>query len=78
MPPGQQNAELGHARRRRILAYLEECAGRGYAPSIREIAAEVGLRSPSSVHAHLWALRADGIVSWQPGLNRTLTIGGRQ
>ena len=38
-----------------IRAYQQE---KGYPPSVREMAAAVGLSSPSTVHAHLSALEA--------------------
>lgn len=46
----------------------------GYAPSIREIASDVGLSSPDTVAHHLVALRDKGLVTWRPGLSRTLKV----
>ena len=46
----------------RILAYIEqEIRTRGYAPSVREIGEAVGLKSTSTVHAHLNHLEAQGL-----------------
>ena len=42
-----------------ILAYQLE---KGYPPSVREMAAAVGLSSPSTVHAHLNALEDHGLL----------------
>lgn len=42
-----------------IKEYQQE---RGYPPSVREMAAAVGLSSPSTVHAHLSALEARGLL----------------
>ena len=38
--------------------YFEE---HGYAPSVREIGNEVGLKSPSSVHHHMQELLEKGV-----------------
>ena len=42
-----------------------------YPPSVREIADEIGL-GVSATHAHLEALRRDGMIDWEPGLARTI------
>ena len=48
-------------KQRRILEYIAEAtAQQGYPPSVREIGKHVGLRSSSSVHAHLMKLREAG------------------
>jgi repressor LexA len=48
--------------RDRILAYVREC---DYSPTVREIMDVVGLKSPSSVHAHLNQLRRDGLIEYE-------------
>ena len=42
-----------------IVGYLEE---HGYPPTVREIGDGVGLKSKSSVHAHLTRMIADGVL----------------
>ena len=42
-----------------IRSYQHE---KGYPPSVREMAAAVGLSSPSTVHAHLSALEDHGLI----------------
>ncbi len=42
-----------------IKSYQQE---KGYPPSVREMATAVGLSSPSTVHAHLSALEARGLI----------------
>ena len=42
-----------------IKEYQQE---KGYPPSVREMASAVGLSSPSTVHAHLSALEARGLL----------------
>ena len=47
-----------------ILNYLKsEIINKGYPPSVREICNAVGLRSTSSVHAHLGTLEKMGIFA---------------
>lgn len=57
-----------------ITSYTME---RGYAPSVRDIGAEMGLRSPSTVHAHIKKLQEAGYLAADDHKSRTLTpIGG--
>jgi repressor LexA len=46
----------------------------GYAPSIREICLGLGLRSTSTVHYHLTALAKKGLIQWEEGKNRAITV----
>ncbi len=46
----------------------------GYAPSVREICAAVGLRSTASVHYHLNELKKQGRIVMEQNKNRTLTV----
>lgn len=46
----------------------------GYAPTVREIAQTVGLRSTATVHYHLNALRDEGAISMDQMKNRTITL----
>lgn len=45
----------------------------GYPPSVREIAAAVGLKSPSTVHFHLKGLEEAGVISRDSGKTRAIT-----
>jgi SOS-response transcriptional repressor LexA len=45
-----------------------------YAPSIREIAQGVGLKSPATVHTHLRKLMADGFISYDWSIPRTIIV----
>lgn len=47
---------------------------RGYAPSVREVAAHVKFSSTSSAHALLRSLRSQGRVEWEEGQPRTLRV----
>ncbi len=71
----------------RILEFIKsEIARRGYPPSVREIAAAVGLKSTSTVHGHLRRLEKKGLIKrdvlkprameviTDPGENRTAPV----
>ncbi|MGN1023424.1 MAG: transcriptional repressor LexA [Lachnospiraceae bacterium] len=50
-------------KQQQILDYLKtSIVSRGYPPSVREICDAVGLKSTSSVHAHLETLEKDGYI----------------
>lgn len=53
-----------------ILSYTDE---NGYPPSVREIAAAVGLKSPSTVHFHLKGLEEAGVITRGAGKTRAIT-----
>ena len=53
-----------------ILAFTQE---RGYPPSVREIAEAVHLKSPSTVHFHLKAMEAAGVIHRGAGKTRSIT-----
>lgn len=58
-----------------ILEFLQRfLSENGYAPSVREICAAVGLRSTSSVHYHLNELKRRGLIEMEDGKNRTVTV----
>ncbi|HEY2278646.1 MAG TPA: hypothetical protein VGI00_09845 [Streptosporangiaceae bacterium] len=62
-------------RQGQILMVIERYIARhGCSPSNREIAAAAGLKSASSVLRHLQQLKADGYVSYQPGVPRTVRV----
>lgn len=57
----------------RILAFvMNYAAAFGWPPDVRTIGRAVGLKSFSSVHAHLKALRRLGLLDWEDGKARTL------
>ncbi|MGE4548027.1 MAG: transcriptional repressor LexA [Intestinibacillus sp.] len=65
------------AKQQTILEYIAEfTAQNGYPPSVREIGAEVGLRSPSTVHAHLKTLRDLGYLDKGDNKTRALSLRG--
>jgi len=67
------------ARQQEIWNYLVEYVDRhGYPPTVREIGEEVGLASPSTVHAHLANLERAGLLRRDPTQPRALELIGRE
>ena len=61
-------------KQQRILDYISEFSlEHGYPPSVREICAEMDLRSPSTVHAHLKKLQEAGYLEPSDHKSRALT-----
>ena len=54
-----------------IIAFSAE---HGYPPSVREIGAHVGLKSPSTVHFHLKGLESAGLITKAEGKTRSITV----
>ena len=66
-------------RQQQIWNYLVEYVdGHGYPPTVREIGEEVGLASPSTVHAHLANLERAGLLRRDPTKPRALELIGRE
>ncbi|MDR0884706.1 MAG: transcriptional repressor LexA [Oscillospiraceae bacterium] len=59
---------------RRVLAFLQARRRDGVPPTVREIAAGVGLKSTSSVQACLTALEKAGFVTWDKMHKRSLRL----
>ena len=51
-------------------------AEHGYPPSVREIGAAMGLKSPSTVHFHLKGLEEAGMIIKAEGKTRAITLSG--
>ena len=67
--------ELGIKRREQIYQFIIKYINdKGYAPSIREIADAVGLKSSSSIHAHLMKLEEEGRIEMKPRCPRTIKV----
>lgn len=58
----------------RLIATLTD--QQGYPPTLAELAHSLGLRNRMTVHQHVAALKKKGLVHWEPGLNRSLTVVG--
>ena len=59
----------------KILQFIKARAAGGLPPSVREICQEVGLKSTSSVHAHLTTLEKRGLIDRNPGQSRAILTG---
>ena len=67
------------ARQQEIWNYLVEYVDlHGYPPTVREIGEQVGLASPSTVHAHLANLERAGLLKRDPTKPRALELIGRE
>ena len=56
-----------------ILSFTGE---HGYPPSVREIGAAVGLKSPSTVHFHMKGLEEAGVIIKAEGKTRAISLPG--
>jgi repressor LexA len=66
-------------RQQQIWNFLVEYVdSHGYPPTVREIGEEVGLASPSTVHAHLANLERAGLLHRDPTKPRALELIGRE
>src|SRR5436853_4185885 len=64
-------------RQQKIWNYLDEYVEHhGYPPTVREIGEQVGLASPSTVHAHLANLERAGFLKRDPTKPRALELTG--
>ena len=63
------------AKQQKIYDYIQTfSAEHGYPPSVREIGAAVGLKSPSTVHFHLKGLEEAGVIIKAEGKTRAITL----
>lgn len=62
-------------RQRQVLDFIKsETQRQGFPPTVRDIGAAVGLSSSSTVHAHLDALEAKGLIRRDPSKPRALEV----
>lgn len=66
------------ASQQKVYDYLRNRAQSGLPPTVREICQATGLKSTSSVHAHLKTLEREGYIVRDAGLNRAIHIAGEQ
>ena len=67
------------SKREEILCFLTKFAAEnGYAPSVREICAAVGLQSTATVHYHLNALRDAGLIEMDEMKKRAISLPDAQ
>lgn len=66
-------------RQQAILDFISShCERSGYPPTVREIGLAVGLASPSTVHAHLAKLEAEGHIKRDPTKPRAMDVASRR
>lgn len=66
-------------RQQAILDFISRhCERSGYPPTVREIGLAVGLASPSTVHAHLAKLEAEGHIKRDPTKPRAMDVASRR
>jgi repressor LexA len=74
-----EGGQMVTERQRVILDYLRGFVEEhGYPPTVREIGEAVGLRSPSTVHAHLAQLERAGLLRRDPTKPRALELTDRR
>lgn len=62
-------------RQQAVLDCIESCIrDKGYGPTVREICAELGLSSPSTVHVHLKSLEDKGLIKRDPMKSRSISL----
>lgn len=63
------------ARQREIYEFLKEkIVKRGYGPTVREIGAQFGIRSPNGVMCHLKALEKKGLINRESHMSRAIQL----
>ena len=66
------------AKQQKIYDYIQVfTAEHGYPPSVREIGAALGLKSPSTVHFHIKGLEEAGVLVKAEGKTRAITLANR-
>lgn len=69
------NTPKGIARSQAILKFIREfTTENGYSPSVREVAAAVGLRGYGNTADYLRLMRSRGLVTFTDGSFRTLRV----
>lgn len=62
-----------------LVAFEDYVRCNGRSPSMRELASICGLATASSVYRYLSRLKAEGRITWEPNLSRTMrTIGDEE
>lgn len=64
-------------RQESVLGFVREFISmRGYAPSLREICAKFGIKSPKNAKKHLEAIEKKGFLKRSPNLSRAIELAG--
>ncbi|TWT33846.1 LexA repressor [Posidoniimonas corsicana] len=79
MPTGpflMPNSPLSRGQARILVALRRYITTHGYAPTLRELAARLGIRSPNGVLCHLKALERKGYLRRASHQARAITLHG--
>ena len=73
----RKKEKQGDKMRRKIYAFLVRyVTTNGFAPTVREIGAAVGLKSTSTVYSHLWKLEREGKIVMKGNSPRAIRLVG--
>ena len=62
-------------RQREVYLFIrDKIRGRGYGPTVREIAAAFDIQSPNGVVCHLKALEKKGLITREPNMSRAIQL----
>jgi repressor LexA len=62
-------------RQREVYEFIrDKIRGRGYGPTVREIALQFGIQSPNGVVCHLKALEKKGLITREPNMSRAIQL----
>lgn len=71
----QMSREKLTPQQEKVFNYIKETLlEKGYPPTVREIGAQLGLKSPATVHSHLSALEDKGYIKRDPSKPRAIEI----
>lgn len=73
--PGKNLVRQGEKRREQMMKFIVRYVDEhGYAPTLTEIGAGVGIASPNAVRGHLDKLRDEGKIDMTPKIARSIVI----
>ena len=73
--PGRKDSNKPTAKQLEIMNYIKkEILEKGYPPTVRDIGEAVGLKSTSTVHAHLERLEMKGLIRRDPTKPRAIEL----
>jgi repressor LexA len=75
MAAGRRLVKQGRDRRAQMLRFIKSYTRKhGYAPTISEIGAAVGVASPNAVRNHLLKMEEEGLISMTPKIARSIRV----
>jgi len=61
---------------RAVYNYIKQCADDGFAPTVREICNDLGIKSTSSAQRYIEILEEEGLIEKTGNKNRTIRLAG--